>query len=179
MKMTLPRFGFEEVEIDPNTLIEFPDGLPGLESCKQFKIFHSGDDPLVFWLQSINDPDVVLSLTDPDLLPIFYKIGLTEEEQSTLQIEANDEMQIAVILLRPIESNIRVQSAIQVNFKSPIIINVSKRLALQKPLHDSEFSIHTNLPLVEAPQTEAPSIPGFIEASRMDPVVKGDLHSYA
>ncbi len=141
MKLTLARFGSEEVEIDPSTLIEFPVGLPGFENCKRFKLFHSGDSPIVFWLQSIDDPAVVFSLADPDLLKVFYELTLTDEEQNALRVEAGDELNIAVILSQQAENNLTAQSAILANLRSPLIINVTKRTALQKPLHSAELSI--------------------------------------
>ena len=141
VKLTLARFGSEEVEIDPNTLIEFPNGLSGFEDCKRFKLFHSGDSPTVFWLQSIDDPTVVFSLADPDLLKVFYELTLTNDELSTLRVDAGDELNIAVFLSQQAESNAIAQSSILANLRSPIIINVSKRTALQKTLHEAELSI--------------------------------------
>ena len=141
MKLTLARFGSEEVEIDPNTLIEFPNGLPGFEDCKQFKLFHSGASPVIFWLQSIDDSGVVFSLADPDLLKVSYELTLTADEISSLRVDAGDELHIAVILSQQAESNLTAQSSILANFRSPIVINVSKQIALQKSLHDAELSI--------------------------------------
>jgi len=141
VKLTLARFGSEEIEIDPDTLIEFPDGLPGFEDCKRFKLFHSGDTPVVFWLQSVDDPEVVFSLADPDLLNISYELNLTDEEQSTLRIAAGDELNIAVILSRQAEINNAALNSVLANLRSPIVINVSRRLALQKSLHNAELSI--------------------------------------
>lgn len=141
MKLTLARFGSEEVEIDPNTLIEFPNGLPGFEDCKRFKLFHSGNSPIVFWLQSVDDPEVVFSLADPDLLKVSYELNLTDEEQRTLRVDAGDELNIAVILAQRGENSIAAQSSVMANLRSPIVINVSKRIALQKPLQTAELSI--------------------------------------
>jgi len=141
VKLTLARFGSEEVVIDPNTLIAFPNGLPGFEDCKRFKLFHSGDSPIVFWLQSVDDLSVVFSLADPDLLKVSYELTLTDEEQSALRVEAGDELYIAVILSQQTENNVTAQSAILANLKSPIVINVSKQIALQKSLHNAELSI--------------------------------------
>lgn len=137
----MTRFGSEEVEVDPDITIEFPNGLPGFEDCKRFKLFHSGDKPVVFWLQSLDDPSVVFSLADPDLLNVFYELTLTDEEQSALRADAGDEMNIAVILSQQAESNTTAQSAILANFRSPIVINVTKKIALQKSLHNAELSI--------------------------------------
>lgn len=166
MKMTLPRLGLEEVEIDPNTLIEFPNGLPGLEGCKNFKLFHSEESPVIFWLQSIDDTDVVLSLTDPDALQIFYDLSLTDEEMSALQVAAGDELQIAVVLSQHDQDSI-AQSAVLANFKSPIIINVSKRTALQKSLHNSELPIRTYQSLPADQQSHAAPISCFGEVPPM------------
>lgn len=136
VKLTLPRFGSEEVEIDPDTLIEFPDGLPGFEDCKRFKLFHSGENPVIFWLQSVDDAGVVFSLTDPGLLKIFYELTLTDEEEGTLCVTEGDELNIAVILSQGEKSH---TAAVQPNLRSPIVINISKRIALQKSLQDAEL----------------------------------------
>ena len=179
MKLTLPRFGSDEVEIDPSTLIEFPNGLPGFEDCKHFKLLHSGDSPVIFWLQSIEDPLVVFSLTDPEFLQVFYEMTLTDEELGILQADAGDELQIAVTLARQEESNITVQSSIMANFKSPIIINVSKRIAVQKSLHGAEFSIRTYQTMPEAQQAQVLPTPCFHEGSRARQVASESLCSFA
>ena len=142
MKFTLPRFGSEEVEIDPDTIIEFPVGIPGFEDCHHFKLFHrEGKNPSVFWLQSLDEPDIVFSLADPDLLKISYELTLDDEEQRILRISPDDDLRIAVILLRqPAEGSI-APGNIQANTQAPIAINVTKRVALQKPLIDAEISI--------------------------------------
>lgn len=140
MKLTLPRFNSEEIEIDPDTLIEFPDGLPGFEDCKRFKLFHSGENPVVFWLQSVDDASVVFSLADPDLLQLSYELCLTEDELNVLHYSDGDELNIAVILSHPPE-NAAENNPIQANLRSPIIINVSRRTALQKSLQDAELPV--------------------------------------
>ena len=144
MKFTLARFGSEEVEVDPDTVIEFPNGLPGFEDCKHFKLFHAGDNPVVFWLQSLDDPCVVFSLADPELLKIFYELTLSDEEEKMLHAAPGDDLRIAVILSRQsegIESDSAAQSAVLPNFRSPVVINVTKRIALQKPLPNAELLV--------------------------------------
>ncbi len=179
MKLTLPHFGLDEVEIDSDTLIEFPNGLPGFEDCKRFKLFHLEDNSALFWLQSIDDPLVVFSLTDPGLLHIFYEMALTDEELSTLQVGADDELQIAVVLAQQAENNITLQSAVHANAKSPIIINVSKRIALQKLLYGSEFSART-FQIPQGIQQESAPLPHCLnEVARMRPVAGDSLRSIA
>jgi flagellar assembly factor FliW len=164
MKMTLPQFGLEEVEIDPSTLIEFPIEMPGLEGCKHFKLFHSGDNPKIFWLQSIDDPAVVLSLTDPDSLQVFYELTLSDEELRALQVEADDELQIAVILARQEDSNIATQRAVRANLETPLVINVTRQLALQKSLHLDTSGIRIYQSLPETQPVQTPSAKELTEA---------------
>jgi flagellar assembly factor FliW len=178
MKFTLPRFGVDEVEIDPKTLIEFPNGMPGFENCKHFKLFHSGDSPVIFWLQSIDDSSVVLSVTDPETLRVSYEITLTDEDLSTLQFKTDDELQIAVILAQQ-ENYITEQNEIVANYTSPIVINVSKQIAMQKTLQSSEISFHAHQPLFEAPQISIPSAHYFPEVSRTRSVANDSLCALA
>lgn len=150
MKLTLPRFGLDEVEIDPQTLIEFPNELSGFEGCRLFKLFHSGNEPLIFWLQSIDDSSVVFSLTAPESLRVSYEMTMSDEELSSLRFEPGDELQVAVILARQEGSLIAPQGAIVANYTSPIVINVTRQMALQKIVQQSEFSFHPLQPLPEA-----------------------------
>jgi flagellar assembly factor FliW len=145
MKFTLPRFGSAEIEIDPSTIIEFPAGLPGFENCQRFKLFHSeGSDPSVFWLQSLDDVEVVFSLTDPDLLNISYELTLNDEEQRLLRSSPDDDLHIAVMLSRKMEEGVIASDYIQANTKAPIVINATKRIAMQKTLGNALQEIMEN-----------------------------------
>jgi len=141
MKLTdLPQSASNEVKIDQNT-IEFPNGLPGFEDCKHFKLYQSEHSTFIFRLQSTDDPDVRFTLADPDLHKVSYELTLTEEEQSMLKIDADDECTAAVILLRQAENNLTEQNTIVGNFSSPIVFNVTKRIGLQKQIIKSELTI--------------------------------------
>jgi len=130
-----------ETKFDPNTMIHFPNGLPGFESCKRFKIVHSDKNPIIVWLQSIDDPTIEFSLADPDLLKVTYDLTLTDEENNTLQLEAGDGLKTAVLLSQQEQNDISDQSGILANFKSPIVINLSKRIAIQKSFNSAELLI--------------------------------------
>ena len=131
----------EQIKIDPNSTIDFPNGLPGFEDCKRFKLLHSEKSPIIYWLQSIENPGVEFSLADPDLLKVTYELTLTDEEKNTLQVDAGDGLKTAVLLSQDEKNNIDAQSNILANFKSPIVINMSKRIALQKTFNSAELLI--------------------------------------
>ena len=51
MKMTLDSFDTEQIKIDPNSTIDFPNGCPGFEDCKRFKLLHSEKSPIIYSLR--------------------------------------------------------------------------------------------------------------------------------
>jgi flagellar assembly factor FliW len=134
MKFTLTRFGSEVVDIDPQTVITFPRGILPFDNCTRYKLFHEEGKPSVFWLQSLDDADVLFSVTDPSLLNLSYDVTLSEEEQALLQAVPGEELQLAVVLYKN-------ENGVQANSRAPIILNISKRLGLQKTLHEIELQL--------------------------------------
>jgi flagellar assembly factor FliW len=137
MKLTLPRFGSQEVSFSQDSIIEFPNGLPGFENCIRFKLLHldNGQEPRIFWLQSIDDPDVVFSITDPAELHLAYNIKLSDAETSALAMDQNDDIYLAVMLTHPLEESGEIQQdKISALTRAPIAINLTKRRAIQKSL---------------------------------------------
>jgi len=137
MKFSLHRFGVEQVEIEADSIITFPAGLLGFETCTQFKMFHEEGKPTVFWLQSLDDPAVMFSLSDPALLNISYEVTLTDAEQALLEAAPDDELLLAVMLLKD-DARMR---GVKANMFAPIILNANKRRGLQKVLQDFDAQV--------------------------------------
>jgi flagellar assembly factor FliW len=142
MTFTIVRFDSEDISIPTDTIITFPAGIPGFESCHRFKLFHEEGRPTVFWLQSLDDAEVSFSLTDPALLKVSYEVSLEPAEQDALQVAPDDELQLAVLLSRATNVSIGNKAAVYAHTQSPIIINISKRLAIQKAIKEAGFTIH-------------------------------------
>ncbi len=129
---------FGEQSIDPSTILSFPNGIPGFEDQTRFKLFHQeGDNPLIFWLQSLDDESLVFSVAQPSVFNINYNFVLSDEEVATLGIEDAADTLILIILHKD-ESE---QPTIKGSIKSPLIINSAKRIGLQKVLVQVEQSI--------------------------------------
>jgi flagellar assembly factor FliW len=56
------RFG--SLEVAPEEIIHFPEGLVGLPGHDYVVVVHDPDSPFC-WLQSAEDPDLALPVTDP------------------------------------------------------------------------------------------------------------------
>lgn len=129
---------FGQQTIDPNTVINFPNGIPGFEDQTRFKLFHQeGDNPLIFWLQSLDDESLAFSVTQPSNFNINYNFALNDTEEALLGIEDIADTLILIILHKD-ESD---QPTIKGSIKSPLVINCSKRIGLQKVLTQVEQSI--------------------------------------
>lgn len=145
MKFSFTQLGSDEIEVDADSIIEFPAGIPGFETCHRFKLFHrEGATPTVFWLQSLDDPELMFSLADPELFNISYELTLSTEEQQALCATPSDDLRLAILLSRTHHDERHNRDEIRPHMQAPIAINLTKRLALQKPLHNAKLSIQAS-----------------------------------
>lgn len=149
MKIDTTRFGSQE--IDPETILTFPHGMPGFEHCHRFQLFHEDHErPVVYHLQSLDDPDISLSVVDPAQLGLSYEISLSDTEIQDLEFIAEDPVVVLLILSTVENSDSRSQSAtggrITPHVTSPLLINLRTRQGLQKRITGLEYSIHLRVP---------------------------------
>jgi flagellar assembly factor FliW len=128
-------------DIDPNTIISFPLGIPGFEDQTRFKLFHQVDSEIVFWLQAVDNADLTLSVANPLLFNINYNFTLTDEEEKLLQITNSEELIILIVLHKDDEGSDIGKPIIKGSIKSPLLINIEKRVGYQKVLAVVEQSI--------------------------------------
>ncbi len=125
-----------QVEVDENTIITFEAGLPAFENCTRFKLFHEADsDSLsVFWMQSLDNPDVLFSVTDPQKLGIRYEIELSQDEVAALELSRQEDAAILLTIYRELPSDEAnpALSQLRANVRNPLIINLATQKALQK-----------------------------------------------
>lgn len=132
MKIQSPVLG--AIEVAEDKVIEFPAGLPGLEGCKRFALLHdAAASSGLFMLQSVDDPNLVLSVTGPENLRVNYEFSLTEDEVVALQMSKPEDVVVAVILSKDVGESAPPGSAgVRGNFMAPLVINVAARRGLQK-----------------------------------------------
>lgn len=132
MKIDLDRFGLKDVPVDPDTVFTFAEGLAGFADCRRFKIFHEEGKATVFWLQSLDDPELSFPIVPPETLDVEYQIELSDSDCELLALDSADDVTVALIVYRDEAEGGRIAA----NTRSPIILNLRKRRAMQKILHD-------------------------------------------
>jgi flagellar assembly factor FliW len=118
---------FGPIEVDPDTIIHFPAGLPGFDACKNYKLLHEEKpNPSVFWLQSLDDAEVAFSIVGAERLGFNYVLTLNDEECASIDLQDANDAMLFLILSRPNNEGIRA------NTLAPLVINLQARKGLQK-----------------------------------------------
>lgn len=128
--------------LDQGKVVTFPLGIPGFETYTKFTIFHKQENKgSVYWLESVDRPTVTFTLVDPTDYGLNYSMDLTDAETAALQ--ADDPHQLAVLLMlsKKEEAGERAAS-LNANIAGPIILNLAKRLGIQKVLTSARLDVN-------------------------------------
>jgi flagellar assembly factor FliW len=108
------RFG--RVEIDPDTVIEFPDGLIGLAGNRYTLLTNDPAGPFL-WLHCIDDPSLSLPVTDPHRFFSAYQVELTDDDGERLDLDDSTPVDVYVTVVTGSEL-----SEFTANQRAPILI---------------------------------------------------------
>jgi len=125
--------------VDADTIITFPNGIPGFEEDTRFKLFHQEGSEVVYWMQSLDTDELLFSVAQPSHFKINYSFILTDEEEALLKLENNEDILILIILQKTDAS--AEKPIIKGSITSPLIINEKTLLGLQKHLPRVDQSI--------------------------------------
>lgn len=143
MKIDTAQFGSQDVE--EQSVITFPGGLPGFEGKERFKFFHEEGKPTVFWMQSTDDEELFFSVAPASALSVYYEFALEDEEIERIGLTDAADAEI-LLILRSAEAGepgpeLPGIPNVRANLKAPIVLNAGNRLALQKVLPQVEQRI--------------------------------------
>lgn len=124
MKMYSTRFG--DIEIDDNSIITFPYGLPGFSELIRFTIISCDQTEPIRWLQSIEDADVSIPIINPFIIKPDYEIEVNDDELDVIKTHSEEDMIVLNIMVLPEEL-----SKMTVNLMAPLLINVKDMLGTQ------------------------------------------------
>jgi len=119
MKIRNKQFG--EIEFLPENVLKFENGLFGFEELKDYLLIKA-DNELFFWLNSIDQPEMVFPL-----------VGLRLVDESFPQTE--DSEAFGIVTLNPDPKNITV------NMKAPVYINQEMKTGYQKIIDKDDYPV--------------------------------------
>lgn len=135
------RFG--EVEYDPTNLLHFPAGLIGLPNLRHFIVMPNKKKGPLFWIQSIDEPDIAFVITDPTNFFLNYHVAPDTAERQSLCLEENDEYFVLCIVTVPPDQNITL------NLAAPILFAPKSNRAIQVIFEGINYSSKTPLPKIQ------------------------------
>lgn len=162
IKVKTTRFG--EVEVKDKDVITLPNGLIGFPELKRYVMLDHDKDSPFKWLQSLDDGAIAFVLINPLLFKPDYTVEVTEAEVSDLDLKAEEDAVISVIITMP--SNPQNMTA---NLKAPLVFNLKNRRGKQVILNNSAYTTRHNI-LEEvkkrAQSAETEAVQQVIEAAK-------------
>lgn len=129
--MEFDTYLFGTVEVSPEKVITFPNGLVGFENSKRYMLAHEegAKQPTIFTLQSLDDPGLAFQIVEPSTLGFAYELALTDLETALLESPAGDELVVMQVMFKKEEDG---KAIVTPNLRAPLLINTRARVGLQK-----------------------------------------------
>ncbi|MCL2086156.1 MAG: flagellar assembly protein FliW [Oscillospiraceae bacterium] len=125
--ITINTRDFGEIEVDEESVFDFPNGIFAFEDSKQFALLSPlGDDVYPKWLQSTTATTPCFIVFDPSVIDAGYRLNLSDNERKFLEIKEDTE--VRVLSLASVPEDYRDTT---VNMKSPVVINTVRKIAAQ------------------------------------------------
>ncbi len=128
------RFG--QLTIGDDEKIVIPQGIFGFPEYTRFALVDPGDETLILWLQSLENPEIAFPVLEPKLFRTDYSVRLSAAELRELKLDNVN--QSAVFSILTIPEDITQMTA---NIKAPIVVNLKEQIAKQVVLQENEYSI--------------------------------------
>ena len=140
MKKLATRFG--EIEYDPANLLHFPDGMIGFPTLHDFVVMPNKKQGPLFWIQSIEEPQIAFVLTDPTNFFLDYSVMPDESEKTSLKLGPEDNSFVLSVVTVPPDQTITI------NLAAPILYAPTTNRAIQVILESTDYKTKTLLPKV-------------------------------
>ena len=128
-----------------NKTILFPNGIPGFEDLKSYRLLKEALNPSVFTLQSVEKPDLNIPVVLPHTFGINYDIELTDEEAAIIDAGETSEIIVFLVLAKDQEAEKKEKdkkSSIVANIAGPVVINIESMKGYQKILTAMDYSLN-------------------------------------
>jgi flagellar assembly factor FliW len=128
------RFG--QITVGDDETILIPQGILGFPEYRKFCLVDRGDETLILWLQSLENPDIAFPVLEPKIFKPEYSVRLSAAELRELKLE--NIKQSAVFGILTIPEDVTQMTA---NLKAPLVINLKEQIARQVVLQENEYNI--------------------------------------
>lgn len=130
---------FGEVELPEEKIITFERGLIGLNEYKRFTILYDceKEDSNISWLQSVEEPTLVLPIIRPWIVKEDYNPVVEDELLQSLGELTEENLIILVTMTVPAD---KIED-MSVNLKAPLVINSDTRKGAQIIAENADYEV--------------------------------------
>lgn len=134
IEVTTGRFG--KITVRESDVIQIPQGLMGLPDLKRFALIDAGDETLILWMQSLDQPALCVPVLEPKIFKADYVVRLSAAELRELKMEGLGDAAVYSILTIPQDV-----SQMSANLKAPLVINLKEKIARQVVLQENDYNV--------------------------------------
>lgn len=134
MNIKTGRFG--QLAVLEEDKITIPQGILGFPDLRNYCLVDPGDDTLILWLQSLDDPQIAFPVLEPKIFKPDYAARLSSNELRELKLDTINHSAVFSILTIP--ENITQMTA---NLKAPVVLNLKQQVGKQVVLQENEYAI--------------------------------------
>jgi len=120
MTQTLKSTRFGDVELEDEAVVDFPNGLIGLQGTRYALVPHD-DTGTFLWLHSMEDPDLALPVTKPWTFFPSYEVELSDSEAERIGVTEPAQAQVLVTVRATGEPK-----DFSANLRAPIIMSAGR-----------------------------------------------------
>ena len=119
------RSRFADVDVNPDSVVSFPDGLPGYENSRQFVLLDLADLAPLKVLHAVDAPDPCFLVVDPKSALPAYRCELGRADR--MRLGASDDNALVWLAIVTIREN----GDVVMNLRAPIVINPERMVGRQ------------------------------------------------
>jgi flagellar assembly factor FliW len=119
-----------------NKVIQFPDGLPGFPTCREFIMAQEPEERPFAWMQSVSDPDLVFAVVDAYAWVKDFMLEVDDEALREMgSLDPRDYAVYFIIRIQEQDS----RTTLKAKPNAPLLVNIRNRQARQiiVPLNSS------------------------------------------
>jgi flagellar assembly factor FliW len=140
MNLSTTRFG--SVTIEEGDVLDFVDGLIGMEQCRLWVLLADASNPALGWLQSTERSDVALAVVSPRRFVPDYTVRVSRRDIEPLGLAELNDAQVLVIVGQS-------EGSLVLNLKAPLVIHLAERRGRQLVARD-DHAVQFRLPGAES-----------------------------
>lgn len=130
---------FGTISFAPESVFEFPNGLPGFEDRRRFLPVQNPATAPILFLQSLEDPSLCFTTLPIWVVDPEYRLHITEQDLEFLEVPPERQPRIGTEVLCLAVLSIR-KTGTTANLLAPVVVNLENYKAVQAVSAESGYT---------------------------------------